>query len=80
MKFIIIFCCVFLRLDQTATGHVLGRAEGRQPVASPERGLSPIECAIVRLFTHMAMYLGASINQQVRFLRSHIQRVHKNSR
>eukprot|EP00105_Crassostrea_gigas_P007930 XP_011422347.1 PREDICTED: E3 ubiquitin-protein ligase rnf213-alpha isoform X2 [Crassostrea gigas] len=51
-------------LDQTATGHVLGRAEGRQPVASPERGLSPIECAIVRLFTHMAMYLGASINQQ----------------
>ncbi|XP_061169274.1 E3 ubiquitin-protein ligase rnf213-alpha-like [Saccostrea echinata] len=49
-------------LDQTATGHILGRAEGRQPVASPERSLSPIECAIVRLFTHMAMYLGASIN------------------
>nr|XP_034331576.1 E3 ubiquitin-protein ligase rnf213-alpha [Crassostrea gigas] len=51
-------------LDQTATGHVLGRVEGRQPDASPERGLSPIECAIVRLFTHMAMYLGANINQQ----------------
>ncbi|XP_062572465.1 E3 ubiquitin-protein ligase rnf213-alpha-like [Saccostrea cucullata] len=51
-------------LDQTATGHILGRAEGRQPVASPERSLSPVECAIVRLFTHMAMYLGASINLQ----------------
>ncbi|XP_062573630.1 E3 ubiquitin-protein ligase rnf213-alpha-like, partial [Saccostrea cucullata] len=51
-------------LDQTATGHILGRADGRQPVASPERSLSPIECAIVRLFAHMAMYLGASINLQ----------------
>ncbi|XP_061169263.1 E3 ubiquitin-protein ligase RNF213-like isoform X1 [Saccostrea echinata] len=51
-------------LDQTATGHILGRAEGRQPVASPERSLSPIECAIVRLFTHMAMYLGANVNLQ----------------
>nr|XP_022293483.1 E3 ubiquitin-protein ligase rnf213-alpha-like isoform X1 [Crassostrea virginica] len=51
-------------LDQTATGHVLGRAEGRPPAAGPERSLSPVECAIVRLFTHMAMYLGANVNLQ----------------
>ncbi|XP_056014152.1 E3 ubiquitin-protein ligase rnf213-alpha-like isoform X2 [Ostrea edulis] len=51
-------------LDQTATGHILGRAEGRQAVASPERSLSPIECAVTRLFTHMAMYLGACVNLQ----------------
>lgn len=60
---------MYFRLDQTLTGHVLGRAEGRQPDANPERELTPIECAIVRLFTHMAMYLGASINQQVSFFR-----------
>lgn len=56
----------FIRLDQTATGHILGRAEGRPPAAGPERSLSPVECAIVRLFTHMAMYLGANVNPQVR--------------
>lgn len=60
---------MYFRLDQTLTGHVLGQADGRQPDANPERELAPIECAILRLFTHMAMYLGASINQQVRFFR-----------
>lgn len=42
----------------TAKGHILGDANSRQRTATPERDLSPLECAVLRFFTHMSMYLG----------------------
>ncbi|XP_061169142.1 E3 ubiquitin-protein ligase RNF213-like [Saccostrea echinata] len=44
--------------DTTEKGHILGDADLRQQVATPERDLSPLQCAVLRLFTHMSMYLG----------------------
>ena len=43
----------------------MGAAERRQSEAYPQRNLLPLDCAIVRLFTHMAMYLGANVNLEV---------------
>ena len=60
----IIIVCVY-RKDRTVKGHILGAAEERQPEAYPQRSLLPLDCAIVRLFTHMAMYLGATVNLEV---------------
>ena len=53
------------RKDRTVKGHILGAAERRQSEAYPQRNLLPLDCAIVRLFTHMAMYLGANVNLEV---------------
>nr|KAG5700590.1 hypothetical protein BaRGS_015386 [Batillaria attramentaria] len=52
------------RSDQTKTGHILGAAAKRGLEAVPERDLTPLECAITRLFTHAALYLGASVQGQ----------------
>ncbi|KAK7488216.1 hypothetical protein BaRGS_00020523, partial [Batillaria attramentaria] len=51
--------------DQTKTGHILGAAAKRGLEAVPERDLTPLECAITRLFTHAALYLGASVQGQI---------------
>ncbi|KAJ8315842.1 hypothetical protein KUTeg_007992 [Tegillarca granosa] len=46
-------------IDQTATGHILGRAQNRKHQAAPERTLTPAQCAVLRLLTHLSLYIGA---------------------
>lgn len=56
----------FSRGDMTQTGHILGRAERRAEL-SPERGLTPACCAVLRLLLHLAMFAGTATNSQVCF-------------
>ncbi|KAK3096790.1 hypothetical protein FSP39_003301 [Pinctada imbricata] len=51
-------------LDQTQTGHILGRADHRKTQAIPERKMTSAHCAVLRLLTHVAMFLGANENPQ----------------
>ncbi|KAK2149470.1 hypothetical protein NP493_2985g00001, partial [Ridgeia piscesae] len=44
--------------EDRRTGHHLGPAQKRCKQPAPERELSPAQAAILRLLTHMAMYLG----------------------
>lgn len=53
--------------DRTETGHILGRATGLGPITAPERKLSRPAFAILRLLTHVSMYVGANLNKQVRY-------------
>lgn len=57
------------RGDETQTGHILGQA-GRRGQLKPERQLTPVYCAAVRLILHMAMYVGAGTNEQVSYFLS----------
>ena len=43
------------------TGHILGRAKNRGQGPKPERMMTPAQCATIRLFIHMAMYIGSGI-------------------
>ncbi|CAG2239384.1 RNF213 [Mytilus edulis] len=51
-------------VDTTDTGHILGRAKYRNLAPFPERSLKPVNCAIMKLLLHMAMYIGANNNAQ----------------
>ncbi|CAC5380698.1 RNF213 [Mytilus coruscus] len=51
-------------VDTTDTGHILGRAICRNLAPFPERSLKPVNCAIMKLLLHMAMYVGANNNAQ----------------
>ena len=54
------------RGDRTQTGHVLGDPARRDnPDTLDTKNMSPGPFTLVRMLTHMAMLLGASINQQV---------------
>ena len=46
--------------DETLQGHTLGAPAARQREAIPERNLGPTATSLLRLLTHMAMYLGAN--------------------
>uniref|UniRef100_A0A8C4TA23 RING-type E3 ubiquitin transferase n=1 Tax=Erpetoichthys calabaricus TaxID=27687 RepID=A0A8C4TA23_ERPCA len=46
--------------DWTRTGHILGTPSQRNVIVAPDRGMSPAAFAILRLYTHVAMLLGAS--------------------
>ena len=56
---------LFYRVDRTETGHVLGRATKLGPITAPERKLNRASFSILRLLTHLSMYVGANINAQV---------------
>ena len=56
----------FHRIDTTDSGHILGRADHLNDVPFPERNLKRANCAIMKLLLHMAMYIGANNNLQVR--------------
>ncbi|XP_062976189.1 E3 ubiquitin-protein ligase RNF213-like [Elgaria multicarinata webbii] len=73
--------------DRTQTGHVLGDAGKREAKIASEREMSPAVLIVIRLLTHLALFLGASkdpqsmqqiIKPQVRdpvsFLLQHIQK------
>ncbi|KAK3098458.1 hypothetical protein FSP39_019662 [Pinctada imbricata] len=51
-------------LDQTQTGHILGQPENRSTNPVPERTMSPSQCSIIRLLTHLALFTGATTNPQ----------------
>ncbi|CAG2212296.1 RNF213 [Mytilus edulis] len=50
--------------DFTQTGHILGRVAHLNLVYSPCRKLSKASSAILRLLTHMSMYIGTNYNKQ----------------
>ncbi|ESO94720.1 hypothetical protein LOTGIDRAFT_232244 [Lottia gigantea] len=50
--------------DSTKKGHILGYADQRSNISTPERSLSPVMCSIVRLLTHMSLYLSSKRNQR----------------
>ncbi|XP_055264373.1 E3 ubiquitin-protein ligase RNF213 isoform X3 [Moschus berezovskii] len=73
--------------DRTQTGHVLGNPPPRGVAVVSDRQMSPVAFLLIRLLTHLAMFLGASQSPQdlmniikplVRdpkgFLQQHIQR------
>ena len=49
-------------IDRTETGHVLGRAAKLGPISAPERKLNRATFSILRLLTHISMYIGANTN------------------
>ncbi|XP_063404431.1 E3 ubiquitin-protein ligase rnf213-alpha-like [Mytilus trossulus] len=51
-------------LDRTETGHILGRATKMGPVSAPERKLNRASFSVLRLLTHISMYVGANVNLQ----------------
>ncbi len=61
----ICYCCTS-RGDQTPVGHALGSAQQRSNVPAPERQLTPVATATLRILLHMAMFLGANTKEQVR--------------
>lgn len=50
--------------EKTVTGHILGGAKNRHKIPIPERKMTPASTAVLRLFTHMAMYVGTNTNIQ----------------
>lgn len=54
--------------DRSETGHILGRADMRGQDHPQERLLSPVHCSCLRLLTHMAMFLAAANDPQVKSL------------
>jgi hypothetical protein len=51
---------LFRRVDFSQPGHILGSPDGRVAQAVSERTLSPASNAVLRLVTHMAMFIGAN--------------------
>ncbi|VDI64880.1 Hypothetical predicted protein, partial [Mytilus galloprovincialis] len=51
-------------VDTTDTGHILGQAKYRNLAPFPERSLKPVNCAVMKLLLHMAMYIGTNNNAQ----------------
>ena len=52
-------------IQQTKSGDILGRPEERKVVATPERELSPIACALIRILLHSGLVWAASIPKRV---------------
>lgn len=57
--------CDYLSDDSSQPGHILGSAEGRSTQATSERTLSPSSNILLRLLTHMAMFIGANEHSDV---------------
>ena len=63
-----ILCLSFFRNDRTETGHILGRAAKLGPISAPERKLNRTTFSILRLLTHISMYIGANTNPVVNII------------
>ncbi|XP_042198225.1 E3 ubiquitin-protein ligase rnf213-alpha isoform X2 [Callorhinchus milii] len=50
--------------DRTQSGHILGDPNKRETVIAPDRNMSPVSFTLLRLLTHMAMFVGAMYNDQ----------------
>ena len=48
--------------DNKSLGHILGPARQRSRVPVPERNLSAATCTVLRMMSHMSMYLAANQN------------------
>ena len=59
------------RNDRTETGHVLGRAAKLGPISAPERKLNRATFSILRLLTHISMYIGANTNSVVNIIKKY---------
>ena len=59
------YAALFHRSDSTETGYALGDPAQRSQIPSPERGISPSACAVLRALMHSAL-LWASCNNEVR--------------
>jgi hypothetical protein len=59
------------RIDRTETGHVLGRAAKLGPISAPERKLNRATFSILRLLTHISMYIGANTNSGVNIIKKY---------
>ncbi|KAM9457017.1 E3 ubiquitin-protein ligase rnf213-alpha-like isoform 2-T2 [Clarias gariepinus] len=60
------FQATVLQGDRTQTGHILGDSNRRdQPDMQDTKNMSPAPFTLLRMFTHMAMLLGASKQPQV---------------
>jgi hypothetical protein len=60
---LLMFCVslnLFFRGDFSQPGHILGSPDGRLTQAVSERTMSPASNAVLRLITHMAMFIGAN--------------------
>ena len=53
--------------DRTETGHILGSAARLGPITAPERKLNRASFAVLRLLTHLSMYIGADVNTEVNY-------------
>lgn len=55
--------------DTTATGHILGRAGERNQnqAVFQDRNLENSSLVLLRLFTHMSMFIGCNFKPEVRF-------------
>lgn len=68
---------LFSSHDRTETGHILGRATQMAPVSAPERKLNRASFAVLRLLTHISMYVGANVNIEVRYKIKKITKITK---
>ncbi|KAL8163441.1 UNVERIFIED_CONTAM: hypothetical protein K2H54_021285, partial [Gekko kuhli] len=53
-----------LGADRTQTGHVLGNPGNRKATVTSEREMSPAALILIRLLTHLALFLGATKDPQ----------------
>ncbi|XP_067940321.1 E3 ubiquitin-protein ligase RNF213-like [Watersipora subatra] len=49
---------------ETKTGHILGHAANRTVISNRERELSGLSCAVLRCFSHLALFVSALVNKQ----------------
>lgn len=57
--------CPCFRDDRSRSGHILGSTTDRDMEVTAERKLSPISNAVLRLITHLTMFIGANYNLEV---------------
>ncbi|XP_013380375.1 E3 ubiquitin-protein ligase rnf213-alpha-like [Lingula anatina] len=50
--------------DQTQPGHILGNASTRNTTSEPMRGISAVQAAILRMITHITMFVAANRDPQ----------------
>ena len=71
-----LYCYLFSdinRGDRTQTGHILGDPGRRDnPDMLDTKSISPVPFTVIRMFTHMAMLLGASSHTQVGWTESSV--------
>ncbi|XP_077184308.1 E3 ubiquitin-protein ligase RNF213 isoform X2 [Paroedura picta] len=53
-----------VQTDRTQTGHVLGNPDNREAMLASEREMSPAVLILIRLLTHLALFLGATKDPQ----------------
>lgn len=61
-----VFKSLITSIHRTKCGDILGHPEERQLVPTPERELSPIASALIKILLHSALVWTASIPKRVR--------------